>query len=109
MNTNRIPAILRVLEKHGTCTPRQVAACLGIPYRCLYGAVNYLKHMNEEGLIHVFDWDRQEGKGGPPIPIYALGPGRNAYRPRPLSTLRKAPRRRPGPDATLFDTIGKKA
>lgn len=88
MRTNRIPAILRVLEQHGPCSPRQITDHMGIPYKCLYGATNYLRRMVDDDLIHVFTWDRQEGHGGPPIPIYALGPGRNERRPKSLRQLK---------------------
>ena len=108
MRTNRFTAILRVLGE-GPATPRQIAARLGIPYKCLYGSVRYLDLMLEEGQVHIVAWARQHGHGGPPIPVYAAGEGDSVPRPTPKRKLTKAgPPKRSGVAALLFDLIGKK-
>lgn len=40
------------------------------------------------GLIHVVTWHRRSSGGGP-VPVYALGPGKNAPKPDPYTTSEK--------------------
>ena len=46
---------------------------------CGYGtAARNLKRLVEEGSAHISAWEKRSGN---PMPIYVLGPGRNAPRP----------------------------
>lgn len=106
MRTNRFSAILRTLSEHGPMSPRQIAEKMGINWRCLYGQANYMKCLVNEELVHVLMWDRQEGHGGPPIPIYAAGPGRNARRPKPLKELKLQNKYPPAVSPTIGYLLG---
>lgn len=85
----KMAAILAAIEQHGFLAPREIAEHAHIAYRSLYNGANYLRQLQEAGLIHIAYWERQTGKGGPPWPVYAFGEGRSARYPGAKSYAEK--------------------
>lgn len=66
-------------------------------------ARRYLYHLHANKMIHIDHWNR--GKNGPYFPVFVIGEGEDAQRPR-MSNAEKARRSRdrnrvPKPDALL--------
>lgn len=85
-------AILDCLEQYGGSTPKEISERTGMEYKSLYGQKNYMNDLKARDLVHIADWRRQVGRGGPPQPVYVLGPGEDANRLEPLSNYEKCRR-----------------
>lgn len=81
--------IVVALVAHGPMSPEEIAleACMS---ESTLTHAQYLKTLRAAGLVHVFKWDRSHN--GPPTPIWAAGPGKDAKRPKPYSTAEKCRR-----------------
>lgn len=77
-------AILDCLDKYGPLAPKEICQKTGIAYKTLYGSKNYMGELKSKGLVHISEWRRQSGHGGPPNPIWAIGDGEDAIKPVPL-------------------------
>lgn len=74
--------VLAALEKYGPMTVRQLAEKCKLNYKSFYNGVpNCMEVLRQRGFVHIGSWQRAEGRGGLPRPIYAHGEGEDAPRP----------------------------
>lgn len=86
------PVMRRVLDALARCgdlTTAEISmeACVGDNTLCGGG---YLRFLVKEGRIHVASYRRNYS--GAPSPVYRLGPGKPAKKPRPFTQAEKAAR-----------------
>lgn len=79
---------LKILTDRGPMNYKAYAIAADIAPRNAWSRFDLL---HRSGDIHVVAWSRQE-RSGPPLPIYAAGPGNDADRPIPLTDKEKAQR-----------------
>lgn len=81
---NSWPKILGILSTRPmTALQMSIDACLHPTT-----AAKVLRQMHKEHKVHISEWIRN--RQGPPVPVYASGPGRNAKRLKPLTDAEKA-------------------
>ena len=73
-------AAIELLKECGPLDCQSIAQLLAANERSLW---NTLKKALALKLVHVHDWERQDGPGIP-RPIYKAGPGKNKPRPAPI-------------------------
>lgn len=70
---------------------QEIADKAGRGYDTTFKLINRL---HQEGLVHIAKWRR--GYAGPPAPLYKLGPGADAERPKALTAKQRCKRYRAG-------------
>ncbi len=61
---------------------------MGIRLKLLFGDTNWFKTLIALGAIHISSYERQEGHGGLPMPVYSYGPGTNARRLKAMKGMK---------------------
>lgn len=93
VGNRRIVAALHALGPM-TIDDLAVAAC--VSRRTLSSSRYYIKALLEAGRIRIVGWKRAHEleRSGPPVPVFAAGPGQSVPRPEPMSNSERAERYR---------------
>ena len=65
----------------------EMSVALGVSRKTAW---RYLTEMHNDDRAHIIDWNRAEGKRGPIVAVYRIGPGEDAKRPKAYTRRERA-------------------
>jgi hypothetical protein len=104
---NRIAKILQALES----SDQTVASISTLIFISRRWSREYLEHLRQQRRVHITAWVKDIGQGRSyPRPVYRIGGGVDAIKPRPMTTKEKTAarvkRRRDDPEFYLKERAG---